>query len=165
MHNNRRNNNRRFNNNKGHNQNKRRFGGGGGGSSSNFDDESANISIQQRKNFANKQDQYLQKAKDALRNGDRIEAESFYQHADHCFRMMNLGLTGGSRFDPVRGHIHNPNQQQNYNNEGGEQNGDNNHNHQQSDNNEGNATNNGGDIASLPFLREPIAEPNPRVIE
>ena len=165
MHNNnRRNNDRRFNNNKGGhgNNNKRRFGGGGG---NNFDDESSNISLPQRKNFANKHEQYILKAKDCLRNGDRIEAENYFQHADHCFRMMNMGLTGGSRFDPVRMHIHNPNHQSNYNN--GEQ-----HDAQQPQSEAPQtdvaADNNGAnDISSLPFMREPIEPGNndPRIIE
>ena len=31
---------------------------------------------------------YLQRAQAALDGGDRIEAENFYQHADHYFRMI-----------------------------------------------------------------------------
>lgn len=157
--NNRRNNhnNRRFKNN---NQNKRRFGPSSGSS---FDDESSNLSIQQRKNFANKQEQYLQKAKDSLRNGDRIEAENYYQHADHCYRMMNLGLSSGSKFDPVRGQIHNPNYNNNYNNS---ENGDSQQNMEVAQN-EGDNNSQANDIGSLPFLREPIAAVNedPRIIE
>lgn len=111
QHNNgRRNNNNNRNRFKNNNQNKRRFGGGGNGG---FDDESQNISIQQRKNFANKRDQYLVKAKDCLSNGERVEAENYFQHADHCYRMMNLGLKDGARFDPQRMSIQNPQQQQN----------------------------------------------------
>lgn len=155
QHNRRNNNNRRFKNN---NQNKRRFGGGGG---SNFDDESANLSIQQRKNFANKYDQYMQKAKDILRSGDRIEAENYYQHADHCFRMMNLGLTNGYKFDPQRGQVINPNQQNNFNE--GEAPVENAEAPQSTEGNSSSAN----DISSLPFMREPIpgSESEPRVIE
>lgn len=161
MHNGRRNNNnnnnRRFKN----NNNKRRYNGGGGGGSS-FDDESSNISMQQRKNFANKRDQYLVKAKDCLSAGDRVEAENFFQHADHCFRMMNLGLTGGSRFDPQRMNIFNPNHQQHHENSEHDEHGHNNEsNGQQRQHHQQPQSDNGGsDISSLPFLQSPIDAPD-----
>ncbi|PIR34451.1 MAG: hypothetical protein COV36_00765 [Alphaproteobacteria bacterium CG11_big_fil_rev_8_21_14_0_20_44_7] len=56
---------------------------------SDIDEE--NISPQQRRNFSNKRDTHLSKAKDLLSSGDRVEAENHFQHADHYFRMMNLG--------------------------------------------------------------------------
>ena len=157
------NNNRRYKNN--NNQNRRY--GGGNSSAQKFDDESSNISIQQRKNFANKRDQYLQKAKDALAAGERVDAEGFYQHADHCFRMMNLGLTNGSRFDPVRGMIQNANQQHDNQSDNNENNGDDNnggseHNHNHNHNNNHNQNRNQHhsesidapqDISSLPFMK------------
>jgi uncharacterized protein DUF4167 len=33
-------------------------------------------------------ERYLALARDAMRNGDTIEAENFYQHAEHYFRVM-----------------------------------------------------------------------------
>lgn len=39
-------------------------------------------------NWKRLQDHYLQRARVALDGGDRIEAENFYQHADHYFRLV-----------------------------------------------------------------------------
>lgn len=36
-------------------------------------------------------EKYLTLARDATTSGDRIAAENFYQHAEHYFRIMNLG--------------------------------------------------------------------------
>ena len=33
-------------------------------------------------------ERYLALAREAMSNGDRIEAENFYQHAEHYFRVM-----------------------------------------------------------------------------
>jgi hypothetical protein len=33
-------------------------------------------------------ERYLALARDAALNGDTVEAENFYQHADHYFRVM-----------------------------------------------------------------------------
>jgi len=33
-------------------------------------------------------ERYLALARDATLNGDTVEAENFYQHADHYFRVM-----------------------------------------------------------------------------
>jgi hypothetical protein len=41
-----------------------------------------------RKNYAASREKYLQQARDALASGDRVLAENYYQHADHCYRMM-----------------------------------------------------------------------------
>ena len=83
------NNNRRFS--KNNNFKKRPFGmGGGSGSSRHMEDEQ--ISPQQRRNFENKRDQHLMKAKEYLAAGERVEAENHFQHADHYFRMANIGL-------------------------------------------------------------------------
>jgi hypothetical protein len=88
------NNNRRHNNNRNrfqkNNNFKNRGNFGGGGRSA--DVEGENISPQQRRNFENKRDQHLAKAKELLAQGDRVEAENHFQHADHYFRMANLGL-------------------------------------------------------------------------
>jgi len=37
---------------------------------------------------------YLVLAREAARNGDTIEAENCYQHAEHYFRVMNQGDKG-----------------------------------------------------------------------
>lgn len=41
-----------------------------------------------RKNYTAMREKYMSQARDALASGDRVMAEYFYQHADHCFRMM-----------------------------------------------------------------------------
>ena len=41
-----------------------------------------------RKNYAASREKYLAQARDALASGDRVLAENYYQHADHCYRMM-----------------------------------------------------------------------------
>jgi Domain of unknown function (DUF4167) len=38
---------------------------------------------------------YLVLARDAARAGDTIEAENFYQHAEHYFRVMRESERGG----------------------------------------------------------------------
>lgn len=39
-------------------------------------------------NARNNYERYTNLAKDAARRGETIEAENFYQHAEHYFRMM-----------------------------------------------------------------------------
>ena len=41
-----------------------------------------------RKNYAPMREKYLAQARDALAAGDRVLAENYFQHADHCYRMM-----------------------------------------------------------------------------
>lgn len=41
-----------------------------------------------RKNYAAMREKYLAQARDALSAGDRVLAENYFQHADHCYRMM-----------------------------------------------------------------------------
>ena len=41
-----------------------------------------------RVNWQRLRDHYLQRARAAVDGGDRIEAENFFQHADHYFRMI-----------------------------------------------------------------------------
>lgn len=53
-------------------------GSGGGMSSQN----------RPRKNYSAMREKYMNQARDALSGGDRVMAEYFYQHADHCYRMM-----------------------------------------------------------------------------
>jgi hypothetical protein len=41
-----------------------------------------------RKNYPAMREKYLAQARDAMASGDRVLAENYYQHADHCYRMM-----------------------------------------------------------------------------
>lgn len=41
-----------------------------------------------RKNYGASREKYLAQARDALAAGDRVLAENYFQHADHCYRMM-----------------------------------------------------------------------------
>lgn len=41
-----------------------------------------------RKNYPQLREKYMNQARDALSSGDRVMAEYYFQHADHCFRMM-----------------------------------------------------------------------------
>jgi hypothetical protein len=41
-----------------------------------------------RKNYSALREKYLQQARDALSAGDRVLAENYFQHAEHCYRMM-----------------------------------------------------------------------------
>ncbi len=41
-----------------------------------------------RKNYGAAREKYLAQARDALAAGDRVLAENYFQHADHCYRMM-----------------------------------------------------------------------------
>ncbi len=70
-------------NNYGHQRRNQRYsqgGGGGGGSHSHHN--------RPRRNYSASREKYLSQARDALASGDRVMAEYFYQHADHCYRMM-----------------------------------------------------------------------------
>ncbi len=69
-----------FSNNKsGQRNNKSRFSGGG---------QNNNNSNRPRKNYGAMREKYLTQARDALSAGDRVLAENYFQHADHCFRMI-----------------------------------------------------------------------------
>lgn len=61
---------------------KPRFGGGGGGSHNHGGGN------RPRKNYGAMREKYLAQARDALASGDRVLAENYFQHADHCFRMI-----------------------------------------------------------------------------
>jgi len=41
-----------------------------------------------RRNYPQLREKYLAQARDALAAGDRVQAESYFQHAEHCYRMM-----------------------------------------------------------------------------
>jgi len=65
-----------------HRSQKPRFGGSGGGS------QSQGSYNRPRKNYAQAREKYLAQARDALAAGDRVLAENYLQHADHCYRML-----------------------------------------------------------------------------
>src|SRR5687768_14381232 len=71
----------------GYNNKKQRYQGGGGGSHGHSHSHSHNNN-RPRKNYAASREKYLAQARDALAAGDRVLAENFFQHADHCYRMM-----------------------------------------------------------------------------
>jgi hypothetical protein len=41
-----------------------------------------------RKNYPQLREKYLNQAREMLSQGDRVMAEYYFQHADHCYRMM-----------------------------------------------------------------------------
>ncbi len=41
-----------------------------------------------RRNYGAAREKYLAQARDALAAGDRVLAENYYQHAEHCYRML-----------------------------------------------------------------------------
>ena len=41
-----------------------------------------------RRNYGAAREKYLNQAREALAAGDRVAAENWFQHADHCYRMM-----------------------------------------------------------------------------
>ena len=61
---------------------KQRYQGGGG------DFRGGQNNNRPRKNYPALREKYLAQARDALAAGDRVLAENYYQHADHCYRMM-----------------------------------------------------------------------------
>ena len=65
-------------------QRKHRYqsGGGNSGHSGGYNQN------RPRKNYAAAREKYLSQARDALAQGDRVLAENYFQHADHCYRMM-----------------------------------------------------------------------------
>jgi|GEM_PF-1585190 len=71
-------------------QRKPRFqhGGGGGGDNRHGGGQQHGGHNRPRKNYAASREKYLSQARDALASGDRVLAENYYQHADHCYRMM-----------------------------------------------------------------------------
>lgn len=55
-------------------------GGGGGQGGGNHN--------RPRKNYSAMREKYQAQARDALSAGDRVLAENYFQHAEHCYRMM-----------------------------------------------------------------------------
>ncbi len=74
-------------------RNKPRFSGGQG----------HNNNGRPRKNYGAMREKYLAQARDAMAAGDRVLAENYFQHADHCFRM--IAEENASR--PQRHHVPN----------------------------------------------------------
>ncbi|MBY0408474.1 MAG: DUF4167 domain-containing protein [Rickettsiales bacterium] len=75
-------------NNGGYNNQQR---GGGGGGKQRFQQGGGHGHGGQnrpRKNYSGMREKYLQQARDALSAGDRVLAENYFQHAEHCYRMM-----------------------------------------------------------------------------
>ena len=66
-------------------QRNRPRGGSNGGGQSNNNSGGGN---RPRKNYGAMREKYLTQARDALSMGDRVLAENYFQHADHCFRMI-----------------------------------------------------------------------------
>ncbi len=68
-------------------QRKQRYqqGGSGGGE---HRSHNHNNGGRPRKNYTAMREKYLAQARDALASGDRVLAENYFQHADHCYRMM-----------------------------------------------------------------------------
>jgi len=67
------------------NQRRRSFSNNGGGQSHSNNNGGGN---RPRKNYGAMREKYLTQARDALSSGDRVLAENYFQHADHCFRMI-----------------------------------------------------------------------------
>src|SRR5215469_16516215 len=72
----------------------RHHGGGGGGSSNIplnrnhvFDSNGPDVRI--RGTAQQLFEKYLQLGRDATSSGDRVQAEGFFQHAEHYFRILN----------------------------------------------------------------------------
>lgn len=70
------------------NRGKPRYQGSGGGDHRSGGGHHHNNGGRPRKNYAASREKYLAQARDALASGDRVLAENYYQHADHCYRMM-----------------------------------------------------------------------------
>jgi len=54
-----------------------------------------------RRNYTAMREKYLLQARDALSQGDRVLAENYFQHAEHCYRMMvEEGYNPRQQFTP-----------------------------------------------------------------
>jgi len=70
------------------NNNNNNNGGGGGGHNPNRTFDSSGPEVKIRGSASNVYEKYLQLARDANANGDRVMAESYLQHAEHYYRIM-----------------------------------------------------------------------------
>jgi hypothetical protein len=59
---------------------------------------------------------YLEMAKEALSNGNRVEAENYYQHAEHYSKMLNAAMVTKRERDEQQAQQH---PRRNHNNQGG----------------------------------------------
>jgi hypothetical protein len=64
-------------------------GGGGGGHNPNRTFDSSGPDIKIRGSASHVYEKYLQLARDANTQGDRVMAESYLQHAEHYFRILS----------------------------------------------------------------------------
>src|ERR1700754_3766144 len=63
-------------------------GGGGGGFNPNRTFDSSGPEVKIRGSASNVYEKYLQLARDANSQGDRVMAEDYLQHAEHYYRIM-----------------------------------------------------------------------------
>jgi len=86
-------------------------GGGGGGGSFNpnrtFDSNGPEIKI--RGSAAHVYEKYLQLARDANTQGDRVMAENYLQHAEHYFRILSAAQAQQQLHAAQQGQQPNPN--------------------------------------------------------
>ncbi|MSP52559.1 MAG: DUF4167 domain-containing protein [Alphaproteobacteria bacterium] len=78
----------------GRNNGKHTFGGGGGGGNRSYESNGPDVKVRGTANQIF--DKYLSLARDATSASDRIAAESYYQHAEHYYRLFT-GSTEGPR--------------------------------------------------------------------
>lgn len=73
----------------GHRNNRggRKYRGGGGGGGSHHHQDSQSLA-RQKKHAMTQKDKYLTLARDAQANGDRVNAEYYYQHVEHYSRTI-----------------------------------------------------------------------------
>jgi hypothetical protein len=102
-----------YNNNNNNNgqQRKARYPQSGGGNSGG----SSHGQNRPRKNYAAAREKYLSQARDSLAAGDRVLAENYFQHADHCYRMMVEEGYNNRNNNPQHANQSNPNQADNQN--------------------------------------------------
>ena len=77
-----------YNNNQQRSKPRYQQGGSNGGEHRSHNAGHHNSGGRPRKNYSAMREKYLLQARDALASGDRVLAENYFQHADHCYRMM-----------------------------------------------------------------------------
>jgi Domain of unknown function (DUF4167) len=86
---------------------------GGGGHNPNRTFDSSGPEVKIRGSASNVYEKYLQLARDANANGDRVMAESYLQHAEHYYRIMAAQAQAQQQYQQQQAL-----QQQNNNNNG-----------------------------------------------
>ena len=71
--------------------------------------ESSGPDVKVRGNAQQVVEKYLQLARDATSSGDRIRAESYFQHAEHYYRVMTANGGGNANSASSNGHDANAN--------------------------------------------------------